>query len=109
MDINLKQERLTKRTEISSPNPMDVPKIRSIKFESGRTLDINVADFKSHPLWTILIETARSNPLFVNRAGIAHSQIIPNNPNITAKELAHELAITVGEALAILEGYEVLK
>lgn len=88
---------------------MDVPKVRSIKYESGRTLDINIADFKGHPLWTILIETARSNPLFVNRAGIAHSQIIPNNPDITPKELAHKLAITVGEALAILEGYEVLK
>ena len=109
MDINLKQERLTKRIKDPSALPMDVPKVRSIKYESGRTLDIDVADFKGHPLWTILIETARSNPLFVNRAGIAHSQIIPQNPNITPKELAHKLAITVGEALAILEGYEPLK
>jgi hypothetical protein len=109
MDATLKQERLTKHTKDPSATPLDVPKVRSIKYESGRTLDINVADFKGHPLWTILIETARSNPLFVNRAGIAHSQIIPNNPKITPKELAHKLAITVGEALAILEGYEVLE
>jgi len=109
MDTNLKQERLTKLAKDSAGVPLDVPKVRSIKYESGRTLDIDVADFKGHPLWTILIETARSNPLFVNRAGIAHSQIIPKNPNITPKELAHKLAITVGEALAILEGYEVLK
>jgi len=108
MDSNLKQERLTKHTKDPTSIPMDVPKVRSIKYESGRTLDIDVADFKGHPLWTILIETARSNPLFVNRAGIAHSQIIPKNPTITPKELAHELAITVGEALAILEGYEIL-
>ena len=31
---------------------------------------------------------------------------IPENPSITPKELASKLSITVGEALAILEGYE---
>ena len=108
MDATVKQERLTKLTKDSTSIPKDVPNVRSIKYDSGRTFDIDVADFKGHPLWSILIETARSNPLFVNRAGIAHSQIIPKNPNITPKELAHELAITVGEALAIIEGYEVL-
>ena len=108
MDATVKQERLTKLTKDSTSIPKDVPYVRSIKYDSGRTFDIDVADFKGHPLWAILIETARNNPLFVNRAGIAHSQIIPNNPKITPKELAHELAITVGEALAILEGYEIL-
>jgi len=108
MDATVKQERLTKHTRDSTSTPIDIPNVRSIKYDSGRTLDINVADFKGHPLWAILIETARNNPLFVNRAGIAHSQIIPKNPKITPKELAHELAITVGEALAILEGYEIL-
>jgi len=103
----LKQERLTKLNSDTSI-PIDIPKVRSIEYDSGRTLDIDIADFKGHPLWSILIETVRNNPLFVNRAGIAHSQIIPNNPNITPKELAQELAITVGEALVILEGYEVL-
>lgn len=104
----MKQERLNKPSKDKTGLPIDVPKVRSIKYDSGRTLDINIADFKGHPLWSILIETARNNPLFVNRAGIAHSQIIPNNPNITPKELAQELSITVGEALVILEGYEVL-
>lgn len=102
----MKQERLTKLNRDTTP--IDLPKVRSIEYNSGRTLDIDIADFKTHPLWSILIETARNNPLFVNRAGIAHSQIIPNNPNITPKELAQELAITVGEALVILEGYEAL-
>ena len=104
----MKQERLTKLNKDTPSIPMDVPQVRSIDYDSGRTLDIDVADFKGHPLWSILIETARNNPLFMNRAGIAHSQIIPNNPHITPKELAQELAITVGEALVILEGYEPL-
>ena len=106
MDAAVKQERLTKHTRDASSATIDVPNVRSIQFESGRTIDIDVADFKMHPLWSILIETARNNPLFPNRAGYAHSKIIPNNPGISPKELASKLSITVGEALAILEGYE---
>jgi hypothetical protein len=103
----LRQSRLTdsdkrKRTNKSK----DLPKVRSIHYESGRTIDIDVADFKGHPLWPLLIETARNNPLFPGNAGYAHKYIIPEDPTITPKELASKLSITVGEALAILEGYE---
>ncbi len=106
MDATVKQDRLDKHSKEDSS---DMPNIRSIKYDSGRTIDIDVANFKGHPLWTLLIETARNNPLFPNRAGYAHSQIIPQNPKITPKELAGKLSITVGEALAILEGYEIPK
>ncbi|MCK4567447.1 MAG: hypothetical protein KAU48_09070 [Candidatus Thorarchaeota archaeon] len=102
----MKQDRLDKQSKEDSS---DMPNIRSVKYDSGRTIDIDVANFKGHPLWTLLIETARNNPLFPNRAGYAHSQIIPQNPKITPKELAGKLSITVGEALAILEGYEILQ
>ena len=107
MDSAVKQDRLDKRTKDIKLDTADIPNVRSVKYESGRTIDIDVADFKGHPLWSILIETARNNPLFPNRAGYAHSQIIPQNPKITPKELAGKLSITVGEALAILEGYEI--
>ncbi|MBN2229581.1 MAG: hypothetical protein JW779_08285 [Candidatus Thorarchaeota archaeon] len=103
--MTLKQERLTRQTK-DIPSTKDLPNIRSIKYESGLTIDIDVADFKGHPLWNILIETARNNPLFPGRSGYAHNHIIPENPKITPKELASKLSITVGEALAILEGYE---
>ncbi len=106
MDATVKQDRLDKQSKEDSS---DLPNIRSVKYDSGRTIDIDVANFKGHPLWTLLIETARNNPLFPNRAGYAHSQIIPQNPKITPKELAGKLSITVGEALAILEGYEILQ
>jgi hypothetical protein len=77
-----------------------------IKKESGRTIDINIADFKGHPLYSLLIETAKSNPLFAGNAGYAQNYILPKKPNITARELASMLSITVGEALAILDGLE---
>jgi hypothetical protein len=107
MDAAMKQDRLDKHTQDMTLHSSDMPNVRSIKYDSGRTIDIDVADFKGHPLWSILIETARNNPLFPNRAGYAHSKIIPQNPKITPKELAGQLSITVGEALAILEGYEI--
>jgi hypothetical protein len=107
MDSTVKQDRLDKRDNDKTSDSSVIPNVRSIKYDSGRTIDIDVADFKGHPLWSILIETARNNPLFPNRAGYAHSQIIPQNPKITPKELAGKLSITVGEALAILEGYEI--
>lgn len=101
----LKQSKLTDDDK-RKDKPKNVPNIRSIELESGRFIDIDVADFKGHPLWKILIETARNNPLFAGNAGYAHNHIIPENPTITPKELAYKLSITVGEALAILEGYE---
>ena len=107
MDSTVKQDRLDKHVKDKTAGSSVIPNVRSIKYDSGRTIDIDVADFKGHPLWSILIETARNNPLFPNRAGYAHSQIIPQNPKITPKELAGKLSITVGEALAILEGYEI--
>lgn len=105
-DAALKQEKLVGHTMDTRQSSENLPNVKSIKFESGRTFDIDVADFKGHPLWKILIETARNNPLFPGNAGYAHTHIIPQNPNITPKELASRLSITVGEALAILEGYE---
>jgi hypothetical protein len=98
----LKQERLTRHSKETPSGSKKTPK--KSKKESGRIIDINVADFKGHPLYSLLMETAKSNPLFAGRAGYAQNYIIPKNPNITAKELASKLSITVGEALAILDG-----
>ena len=99
--MTTKQQRLDKhRKEVSDSKP--VKKVKN--GNSGRTIDINIADFKSSPLWSLLIETARNNPLYAGNVGYAEEYILPKNPNISAKELANKLAITLGEALAILEG-----
>ncbi|MHA2026207.1 MAG: hypothetical protein ACW98U_09930 [Candidatus Thorarchaeota archaeon] len=84
-----------------STDSKSVKKVKNGK--SGRTIDINLGDFKTHPLWALLIETARDNPLYPGNVGYAEKYILPKNPNITAKELANKLSITVGEALAILD------
>ncbi|KXH76679.1 MAG: hypothetical protein AM326_06730 [Candidatus Thorarchaeota archaeon SMTZ-45] len=103
----MKQERLTRLNKETITDSKKKPrKIKSSKKESGRIIDINVADFKGHPLYSLLIETAKSNPLFAGNAGYAQNYILPENPNITARELASKLSITLGEALAILDGHE---
>ena len=100
----MKQERLTgHNTDILSDSKK---KPKTTKNGSGRIIDINIADFKGHPLYSLLIETAKSNPLFAGNAGYAQNYILPKNPNITAKELASKLSLPVGEALAILDGRE---
>ena len=101
----MKQEKLTGHSEnTSSDSATKSRKTKTTKKGLGRILDINVADFKGHPLYSLLIETAKSNPLFAGNAGYAQNFILPKNPNITAKELAVKLSITLGEALAILDG-----
>jgi hypothetical protein len=95
-----KQKRLDEhRREVSDSKPVGIVNTG----KSGRTIDINIADFKSTSLWTIFLETARSNPLYAGNVAYVKEYILPTHPNINAKELANKLSITVGEALAILE------
>ncbi|RLI58610.1 MAG: hypothetical protein DRO87_05180 [Candidatus Thorarchaeota archaeon] len=98
----LRQEKLT--SHFSEPREASAPPPKPPKYRSGRILDVNLADFKTHPLWDILIETVRNNPLYPGRAGWARETILAKNPNITAKELASKMSISLGEALVILAG-----
>ena len=105
-----KQEKLTKRFEdIPPPEEVDISEMKKPRYRSGRTIEIDLKDFKLHPLWDILLETVRSNPTFANLAGYARQHILSETPNISPKELASKLSITVGEALAILDGADIIK
>ena len=67
------------------------------------TEDIDVAKCKSNPLWDILVDTARRNPMYPGLSGYIINEVLPNNPNIRARELAIQLSISLGEAIVILE------
>ncbi len=104
-----KQEKLTKRFEDLQPSEeVDLSDMKP-RYRPGRTIEIDVKDFKLHPLWDILLETVRSNPRFANLAGYARQHVLSENPEISPKELASKLSITVGEALAILDGADIIK
>ncbi|MHA1577462.1 MAG: hypothetical protein ACTSU3_08890 [Candidatus Thorarchaeota archaeon] len=99
----MKQDKLDKHNIDDSKGRKKVEYTPSEKPESTRMISINVSDFKTHPLWNILVETARRSPLYSGLAGYIRDQILPNNPNIEPRELASKLAISVGEAMVILD------
>lgn len=82
---------------------VELPHLDAKKRTPKYTLDIDVADFKGHPLWDILVETARRSPFYPGLSGYVRSEIIPKEPDISAKELASRLSISVGEALVLLD------
>ncbi|MFW9919332.1 MAG: hypothetical protein ACFFED_07020 [Candidatus Thorarchaeota archaeon] len=100
-DARLKQARLDKRTQ----SPPNLEGIRTNHREKvpTRLMDVNLSEFKTNPLWPILVETTMRSPLYSGLVGYIHDQIIPNNPDISPKELASKLSISIGEALVILD------
>ncbi|MHA1929716.1 MAG: hypothetical protein ACTSV2_14180 [Candidatus Thorarchaeota archaeon] len=95
---------MTKHTmeALKQPSGIEYTPLRKEQ-ASTRLIDIDLSDFKAHPLWSILVETARRNPLYPGLAGYIRDQILPSNPNIEPRELASKLAISVGEAMVILD------
>jgi len=97
----LKQARLDKRAY----NPPNLDDLKAIQREKTHTrlLDYNIAECKANPLWPLLVETTKRSPLYRGLVGYVQSEILPNNPQITPKELASDLSISRGEALVILD------
>ena len=103
-DACLKQDRLTQHTIDTSAKPAVSSKRKSKKRKkSTRGIEIDLSDFKTHPLWDILTETAERNPMYANLLGYTRDMIIQKNPNITPHELATKLSISLGESLIILD------
>ncbi|MFW9846614.1 MAG: hypothetical protein ACFFD6_07695 [Candidatus Thorarchaeota archaeon] len=97
----MKQDKLTKHTiDNETEVPISPPKRRT---KSTRHIEINISDFKTHPLWDILVETARMNPRYANLAGHIREHILIEQPDISPRELAAKLSITLGESIVILE------
>ncbi|MFX0108502.1 MAG: hypothetical protein ACFE7R_09480 [Candidatus Hodarchaeota archaeon] len=103
-EADLKQDRLTKHSDDSSSNiEAPAPPKRRSKKKSTRLLEINLTDFKTHPLWDLLVETARRNPLYPNLTGYTRDHVLTKDPKITPKQLASKLSISLGESIVILE------
>ncbi|MBD3404920.1 MAG: hypothetical protein GF411_02150 [Candidatus Lokiarchaeota archaeon] len=99
-DLTLKQDRLTDYSA-EKIQEMTTAEYTPISVPSSRFLDID-KDYKSHPLWPILVESVRRSPLYAGLVGYFRSKIKPSSPDINPRELASMLSITIGEALVIL-------
>jgi hypothetical protein len=57
----------------------------------------------SEDLWSILVETVKADVvLFPNLKGYVQGQILPREPDISPKELASRLNISIGTAMVLL-------
>jgi hypothetical protein len=88
--------------ETQNEPSVSVPLERKTR-KSTRLIEINLADFKTHPLWDILTETAQRNPMYAGLVGYTRDHVISKNPKVTPKELASKLSISLGESLVILD------
>jgi len=57
----------------------------------------------SEDLWSILVETVKGDVvLFPNLKGYVQGKILPREPDISSKELALRLNISIGTAMVLL-------
>ncbi len=95
----MKQKKLTDQYE-STPSTERVLPPRPIVV--APLIDEELGDVLKNPLWPILIETTRRNPLYPGMASYLQSKILPEQPDISPRELASRMSITLGEALVLL-------
>jgi hypothetical protein len=59
-------------------------------------------EYVSNPLWSILQEAVHSMVMYPHHKAYIRDVILNEQPDITTKELAARLSISLGEAIVIL-------
>ena len=59
-------------------------------------------EYVNNPLWAILQDTVHSMIMYPHHKAYTRDVILNEQPDITPKELAAKLSISLGEALVIL-------
>lgn len=98
----MRQARLTERRVGSDSDNHLSPRDKKTPSPSTRFTDIDGKDCWKDPLWPYLVEATKRNPLYSGWIGYAREKVLPNEPDITARQLASMLSISVGEALVLL-------
>ena len=100
-DIDLKQVRLTDTIGTKTKSKKG-SSVSASPIEPTRLLDFDLTGLMNESLWPILVETARRSPLYANLTGYIRDEILPKESEVSVRELASRLSISVGEALVIL-------
>ena len=61
------------------------------------------SEVKQNPLWPLLVETAKANPLYAHHLAYIRDRVLPNAENLDPRELSARLGIPLGEVLVILD------
>jgi len=60
-------------------------------------------EYRRDPLWPILVEAVKANPVYEGHKMHVRDEVLPKKPDITPEELSKLLSIPIGEALVILD------
>ncbi len=63
---------------------------------------MNLDEYSKETLWQMLVETVHYSVMFPTHKAYTRDNILPQNGDITANELAQMLEMSVGEAIVIL-------
>ncbi|MFX1465367.1 MAG: hypothetical protein ACFFA5_02700 [Promethearchaeota archaeon] len=90
-----------KKKKDSKEPPLKEESLESTPDSTTKNDIINTSS--SEGLWSILVETVKSDVvLFPNLKGYVQAQILPREPDISPKELASLLNISIGTAMVLL-------
>jgi hypothetical protein len=64
---------------------------------------MNLDEYTKERLWQLLVETAHGSVMYPTHKSYSRDSILPQEPDITAIELAGRLGMPFGEALVILD------
>jgi hypothetical protein len=60
-------------------------------------------EVQENPLWSILVETVHTLPLYKPHKNYIRDKILKENPMISSEEISNRLSLPLGEAIVILE------
>jgi len=59
-------------------------------------------EYEKNPLWKVLVETVHSLVMYPHHKAYVRDVVLSENPEITPRELAGKIGISLGEAMVIL-------
>jgi hypothetical protein len=63
---------------------------------------VNFGEYSKEKLWQLLVETVHASVMYPTRKAYTRDIILPQQPDISALELAGRLGMPHGEAIVIL-------
>lgn len=70
------------------------------KIKEGTRMSLE--QYVNNPLWPLLVDTVHAMVMYPHHKAYVRDNILPEQPDATAQELATKLGIPLGEVLVIL-------
>lgn len=64
---------------------------------------MNLEEYSKEKLWQLLLEAVHASVMYPTHKAYTRDTLLPENPDLSAKELAERLGMPLGEAIVILD------